>query len=284
MAEPTAATVSEAAAPERDVLLATKLNMPRPGPGLVPRPRLAQRLDDGLRQGLVLVCAPAGYGKTALLADWARNGEHPAAWLLADAGDNDPARFWRHAVAALDRARPGIAEAGRTACSARRTPASFPGAVLVNELAAGHRWGGPWRVRGQLAELRAAELRFTAGEAAALLEQVAGAQSGPCRITMWRRWRRGPRAGPGCSLLACHCAASPTSPAGSIHRRHRYVLDFLAEEVLERQSVEVRTFLLETSVLERLSGSLCDAVTGRSRQPGAAGAGGAGGPVPGAAG
>ena len=72
MTEPTAATVSEAAAPERDVLLATKLNMPRPGPGLVPPPRLAQRLDDGLRRGLVLVCAPAGYGKTVLLADWRR--------------------------------------------------------------------------------------------------------------------------------------------------------------------------------------------------------------------
>ena len=65
---------------------------------------------------------------------------------------------------------------------------------------------------------------------------------------------------------------------------NRYVLDFLAEEVLERQSEQVRTFLLETSVLERLSGPLCDAVTGRSGQPGAAGAGGTGRVVPGAAG
>ena len=138
MAEPTAATVSEAAAPERDVLLATKLNMPRPGPGLVPRPRLAQRLEDGLRRGLVLVCAPAGYGKTVLLADWARNGEHPAAWLSLDTGDNDPARFWPHAVAALDRAHPGIA--GRVGpLLGPPAPASFEGLVtaLVNELAAG---------------------------------------------------------------------------------------------------------------------------------------------------
>ena len=65
---------------------------------------------------------------------------------------------------------------------------------------------------------------------------------------------------------------------------HRYVLDYLAEEVLERQSEQVRTFLLETSVLERLSAAtLCDAVTGRAGQPGAAGAGGAGRAVPGAA-
>ena len=57
-----------------------------------------------------MVCAPAGYGKTVLLADWARRSGHPVAWLSLDAGDNDPARFWRHAVAALDRARPGIGE------------------------------------------------------------------------------------------------------------------------------------------------------------------------------
>ena len=92
------------------MLLATKLHVPGPRPGLVPRPRLAQRLDEGLAQGLVLVCAPAGYGKTVLLADWARQGGSPAGWLSLDAADNDPARFWRHAVAALDRAHPGIEE------------------------------------------------------------------------------------------------------------------------------------------------------------------------------
>ena len=61
----------------------------------MPRPRLAERLDEGLRRGLVLVCAPAGYGKTVLLADWSRRGPRPVAWLSLDAGDNDPARFWR---------------------------------------------------------------------------------------------------------------------------------------------------------------------------------------------
>jgi LuxR family maltose regulon positive regulatory protein len=84
----------------------------------VPRPRLTARLDEGLARGLVLVCAPAGYGKTVLLADWVRHGRQPVAWLSLDAGDNDPARFWRHAVAALDRALPGTGE--RVArCSAR---------------------------------------------------------------------------------------------------------------------------------------------------------------------
>ncbi len=58
----------------QDGLLATKLYVPRPRPGLVSRPRLADRLEEGLARGLVVVCAPAGSGKTVLLADWARRG------------------------------------------------------------------------------------------------------------------------------------------------------------------------------------------------------------------
>ena len=65
---------AEAATSERDALLATKLNVPGVRPDLVPRPRLAQRLDEGQGPGLVLVCAPAGYGKTVLLAEWVRRG------------------------------------------------------------------------------------------------------------------------------------------------------------------------------------------------------------------
>ena len=107
-----------AAAPERDALLATKLHMPGTRPGLVPRPRLAEALDEGLGRGVVLVCAPAGYGKTVLLADWAQRGGLPTAWLSLDAGDNDPARFWRHAVAALDRVHRG-SPGGWPRCSAR---------------------------------------------------------------------------------------------------------------------------------------------------------------------
>src|SRR5689334_15918379 len=78
-----------------DVLLATKLHVPWPRPGFVPRPRLARALGEGLARGRVLVCAPAGSGKTALLADLAGNGGRPVAWLGLDGGDSDPARFWR---------------------------------------------------------------------------------------------------------------------------------------------------------------------------------------------
>jgi LuxR family maltose regulon positive regulatory protein len=201
---------------ERDALLATKLNLPGPQPGHVPRPRLLARLDEALTRGLILICAPAGYGKTVLLTDWARHGGFPVAWLSLDAGDNDPARFWRHVVAALDRACPGTGE--RVApLLGPPAPASFQGLVtaLINELAANqvlvvlddyhvigarqvhdslaflaeHRPAGicvvlasrsdpplplpRLRARGQLAEIRAAELRFTPAEAGELLQHAA---------------------------------------------------------------------------------------------------------------
>ena len=98
-ADPSVAAPAGVALSGQDVLLATKLHVPRPPPGFVPRRRLVHALGDGLARGLVLVCAPAGFGKTALLADWARGGGRPVAWLGLDGGDSDPARFWRYAVA-----------------------------------------------------------------------------------------------------------------------------------------------------------------------------------------
>jgi len=110
MAEPGATTLPTAAAPARDLLLATKLHIPRPRPGFLSRPRLLGLVGDGATRELTLVCAPAGFGKTTLLGDWARRSRRPVAWLSLDQGDNDPARFWRYVAAALDQAQPGTGE------------------------------------------------------------------------------------------------------------------------------------------------------------------------------
>ena len=314
MAEPRAASAAEVAVSGHDVLLATKLHLPRPRPGFVPRPRLAVRLDEGLAHGLVLVCAPAGYGKTVALADWARRSGRPVAWLSLDAGDNDPVRFWRHVVAAVGPARPGVAER-LLPLFGPPPPSSFDGlaAALINELAGqpgddeavlilddyhlidaepvheslsvllehpppglqvvlASRSDPPLplgrlRARGQLAELRAAELRFTADEAAALLQQAAEgagrALSGADVAALTARtegWAAGLQLA-GLSLRGqADAAGFVTAFSGS----HRYVLDYLAGEVLAHLDEQVRDFLLETSVLDRLSGELCDAVTGRA--------------------
>src|SRR5215469_5845909 len=305
--DPSVAAPAGAAMSGQDVLLATKLHVPRPQPGFVPRPRLVQALGAGLARGRVIVCAPAGFGKTALLADWARGDGAPVAWLGLDGGDSDPARFWRYAVAALDRTRPGLA--GRVGLLPAR---SFEGLVtaLINELAAdpgpdevvlvlddyhlvdagpvhesvafllenlppglrvvvSSRADPPLplarlRARGQLAELRAADLRFTPEEAAALLGETAGpglpAVASEALVTRTEGWAAGLQLA-GLSLRGHTDAAGfVTAFSGS----HRFVLDYLADEVLDGQPGQVRAFLLDTSVLDRLSGELCDAVTGRA--------------------
>ena len=315
MAEPsTTAAAPSSVAAERNALLATKLNVPGSRPGLVPRPRLSERLDEGLRRGLVLVCAPAGYGKTVLLAEWAQRCQVPAAWLSLDSGDNDPARFWRHAIAALDRVHAGIG--GRVGpLLGPPAPPSFEPLVtaLINELAAGpggdgvllvlddyhvigsqpvhasvgflleHRPPGlhvalasrsdpplalaRLRARGQLTELRAADLRFTADEAVGLLEQTG---AGPdlalpeAAVAALVARTEGWAAGLQLAALSLRGQEDVARFVAAFTGSHRYVLDYLAEEVLERQSEQVRAFLLETSVLDRLSGELCDAVTGRT--------------------
>ena len=310
MAESQAAPPSAAAAAEQDVLLATKLHVPGPRLGLVARPRLVAALDEGLARGLVLVCAPAGSGKTALLADWVRSAGRPVAWLSLDAADDDPARFWRHVVAALDRARPGIAERAGPLLGPP-APASFEGLVtaLVNDLAqAGedavllvlddyHLIDAPpvhtplafllehlppglrlvlasrsdpplplarLRAGGQLTELRAAELRFTAEETAALLREAIGADLPDAAAAALAARTEGWAAGLQLAALSLRGQADPAGFVAAFSGSHRYVLDYLADEVLAGQAKQVRGFLLETSVLERLSGELCDAVTGRT--------------------
>ena len=311
MAEPPAAAPAGVAASERDALLATKLHVPGQQPGFVPRPRLVQALDEGLARRLILVGAPAGFGKTALLAGWARRGDRPVAWLSLDAGDNDPVRFWRHAVAALDRARPGIGERVG-ALLGPPAPASFAGLVtaLINELAAAPGDGGVLlvlddyhlidagqvheplvfllehlppgvhlvlasrsdpplplarlRAGGQLAELRAGDLRFTAEEAAALLRETAGDALPTEAVGALAARTEGWAAGLQLAGLSLRGRPDVAGFVAAFSGTYRYVLDYLTDEVLEGQTGQVREFLLETSVLERLSGGLCDAVTGRT--------------------
>ena len=319
MAERPAATVPEPAAPVpagrelagRNVLLSTKLHPPGPRPDFLPRPRLAERLDEAIRRGLVLVCAPAGYGKTSLLASWARHCQQPVAWLSLDASDNDPARFWRHAVAALDTVCPGIGERVGPLLGPP-VPQSFEGLVtaLINELAARsgpsdvplvlddyHLVGSQpvhaslgflldhlppglhpvlasradpplalarLRARGQLTELRDGELRFTADEAAAFLRETAGAELPAAAVAALTARTEGWAAGLQMAALSLRGQPDVDRFVAAFTGSHRFVLDYLTEEVLEHQPEQMRAFLLETSVLQRLSGPLCDAVTVRA--------------------
>jgi LuxR family maltose regulon positive regulatory protein len=291
------------------VLLATKLHVPRLRPGFVPRPRLLERLAEGMERDLVLLCTSPGFGKTTLMADWARRGQRPVAWLSLDAGDNDPVRFWRHVGAALNEAHSGVAR--RVAALLQGPPpTSFDAVVttLVNELAEvpdevvlvlddyhliqaplvhasfglllehlpaslrlvlASRADPPLplarlRARGQLAELREHDLRFTQGEAAALLREAAGPEVPESAVAALEGRTEGWAAGLQLAALSLRGHPDPAGFVTTFSGSHRHVLDYLAEEVLDRQPEPLRGFLLQTSVLERLSGPLCDAVTGRT--------------------
>jgi LuxR family maltose regulon positive regulatory protein len=290
-------------------LLTTKLFVPRTPAGFVFRPRLVEQLDEGSARELVLVCAPAGFGKTALLADWSQRRKRPVAWLSLDAADNDPVRFWRHVAAALDRVRPGVAERVGPLL-ARPSPTSFDGFVsaLINELVdhpdpvvlvlddyhlieaesvhasllfllehvpAGLqlvlacRADPPLplarlRGRGKLAELRTLELRFTDAEAAALLREAVGQDLGDDAVAALAARTEGWAAGLQLAALSLQGQSDVAQFVATFSGSHRYVLDYLTTEVLERQPEPVGAFLLETSVLDRLCGELCDVVTGRT--------------------
>ncbi len=137
MTEPPTSSADLTAPRARDELLATKVNIPRTRPDRLARARLFQRLDEGMARALALVCTPAGFGKTTLLAHWATNTNRAVAWLSLDPDHNDPARFWRYVVAALDRAREGLGEQLRPLLTAP-TPLSGHGVVtaLINQFQA----------------------------------------------------------------------------------------------------------------------------------------------------
>ena len=91
-------------------LLVTKLYVPPPQPGVVPRPHLIARLDEGLHRKLTLISAPAGFGKTTLVSEWVATGGRPTAWMSLDEADRDPPRFLSYLIAALRTVAPEIGE------------------------------------------------------------------------------------------------------------------------------------------------------------------------------
>jgi LuxR family maltose regulon positive regulatory protein len=309
MAEPPIAPLDLAAPGARDELLATKVNIPRTRPDRLARSRLLQPLEEGLGQALILVCTPAGFGKTTLLADWATSTAMPVAWLSLDPDDNDAGRFWRYVVAALDRVVEGLGEHLLPGLSpASGTSSQGVVTALINRLQAhsdefalvlddyhvieepvihdslGFLLSHPplrlhlviasrsdpplpvarLRASGQLAELRAADLRFTPEEAAAFLREVWKLDLPVQTIAALEGRTEGWVVGLQLAALSLQGRPDPDAFLDAFTGTHRYVLDYLTEEVLERQPDAVRSFLLQTSILERLCGPLCDAVTGGS--------------------
>jgi LuxR family transcriptional regulator, maltose regulon positive regulatory protein len=292
-------------------LLATKLYIPASRRRVVLRPRLVERLNEGLAAGhrLSLVSAPAGFGKTTLVSEWVAGCGRPVAWLSLDAGDSDPNRFLTYVIAALQTVAPGIG-AGVVAVLQSPQPtslestltallndvATIPSAVvlvlddyhvldakpvddalafLVEHLppqlhlviATREDPALPLarlRARGQLTELRAADLRFTPSEAADFLNQVMGLNLTADDIAALETRTEGWIAGLQLAAISLQGREDVAGFIRSFAGSHHFVLDYLVEEVLQRQPESIQTFLLRTSILDRLCGPLCDAVMSES--------------------
>ncbi|MBU4449659.1 MAG: LuxR C-terminal-related transcriptional regulator [Proteobacteria bacterium] len=116
-------------------ILATKLYIPPPRPKVVLRPRLLERLNDGLHRKLTLISAPAGFGKTTLLSEWIHQSEIPVAWISLDKGDSDPVHFLNYLIAALQTLEVSIGKAALTILqSPQPPPVEFVITNLINEI------------------------------------------------------------------------------------------------------------------------------------------------------
>lgn len=288
-------------------ILTTKLYLPPPRPKVVLRPRLIERLNEGLSSDckLTLISAPAGFGKTTLVGEWIATHGCSVAWLSLDEGDNDPARFLSYLVVALQTIKTGIGKGLLAALQSPQPPStesilttllneittiqdSFILALddyhvidseqidqaitfLLEHLPPQMRLviatredpqlpQARLRAHGQLTELRADDLRFTSAEAAEFLNGVMGLNLSGEDIAALETRTEGWIVGLQLAALSMRDRQDASSFIKSFTGSHRFVLDYLVEEVLGRQPESVQTFLLRTSILNRMCGPLCDAV------------------------
>ena len=289
-------------------LIETKFFVPTLRRGHVSRAAALLVLERSAEARLTLVSAPAGFGKTTLLAEWLRLpafADRKVAWLSLDDGDRDPATFITYALTALERVLPGVATpslALLSAAPARIEPAL---AALLNGLASTaddvwlvlddyHLVDGPeigeavrflidhlpsqahimigtradpafplsrLRARGQLAEVRARDLRFSQSEATSYLAG-SGVELTSQDIAALTARTEGWIAALQLAALSLRGHEDVSEFVRRFAGDDRYLVDYLIEEVLAQQPDQVRDFLLKTSILTRLSAPLCDAILG----------------------
>jgi LuxR family maltose regulon positive regulatory protein len=289
-------------------LVQTKLYIPKLRRSLVARPRLSGRLGLGAESRLTLVSAPAGFGKTTLLAEWlAATPERSVAWLSLEESERQPASFWTYVITALQAVAPAVGGSALELLQSGQPPIETVLTAVLNELGAVpddlwlvlddyHLVDGPdlqagmtfllehlppqvhlvistredpalplarLRARGELVEVRAADLRFTPEEAAAYLNKAMGLALTARDVAALEGRTEGWIAALQLAALSLQGRDDVAGFIAGFAGDDRYIVDYLAEEVLARQPEHVQQFLLQTSILSRLNGSLCDAVTGQ---------------------
>ncbi len=291
-------------------LILTKISMPAARTRILQRTRLVDSLAENSGAGLTLVCAPAGYGKSTLLAEWARSEGQKGiavAWYALDPSDDSPLSFGTYLVAGLTRALGSNPELEQIAQLLRSSPeldlqrilrhlinaiaASGRECLLVLDdyqmigspaihsalalllehlpekmrLAIGSRSDPPLplarlRARGELLEIRADRLNFTLEETARFLKEVMRLDLPAEWIAVLEDRTEGWIAGLQLAALSLSGRTDKESLISSFRGSHRYLVDYLLEEVFTHQPEPVQRFLLSTSILDRMCAPLCDAL------------------------
>ncbi|MGE5224854.1 MAG: LuxR C-terminal-related transcriptional regulator [Omnitrophica WOR_2 bacterium] len=286
-------------------LLTTKLSIPYLRSRLVARPRLIQKLNQGVECGFVLVSAPAGYGKSTLLSAWLGSLEAPAVWYSLDDGDNDPVQFLSYLATALGKVEPQAGEI--LTHSLRSSPTPVVDTLLtpvINQLsqvkepfwlilddyhliqnqvvhqlirfliehrpaplhlAIATRADPPLhlsslRARSGMVELRLADLRFTLEESVDFFNHTMGVRISLEDVARITARTEGWIAGLQIAALSMQNTEDISGFITAFTGSHHPIFDYLLEEILERQSPEIRRFLLKTSILEQITAPLCEAL------------------------
>ena len=290
-------------------MAATKLRPPAPPSRLVERTRLDVILDAGIGEGvpLMLISAPAGSGKSTLVAAWASARAEPVAWLQVEDSDSDPAGFWSFLVAAVGRCLPDFAAIVKPVVIGSQGDDRVVVPAMVNALVDNgeplvvviddyhlidnpdvHRGVerlldlcparltlvlstrvdppfrlGRMRVRNRIKEVRAHDLRFASDEALSLLGTVGSALL-PERLDDLCSRTEGWAAGLVLAGLSMERAPDLDRFVDAFRGDDQLVVSYLSDELLAAMGAGERQRLLETAVLDHLSGPLVDAVTGSS--------------------
>jgi len=286
-------------------ILSTKLFIPEPRKGLVVRKRLFNKLDAEADKKLILISAPAGFGKSTLVSSWAHASGKNIAWLSLDSDDNQIARFLLYLIAALQKIDNTIGEeAAQILALNIQVP---PGVILpnlINDLDKVPRdlflvledfhsisshsiheavafllehcprtlhmvittRSDPLlpiarlRARGQMIELRTADLRFTNSEALQFLNDSMGLLLDEEMIVRLEARTEGWITGLQMAALSMRDRENKQQFIEDFSGSNRYIMDYLLEEVLANHPVEIQCFLLYTSILKRFSAPLCNAL------------------------
>lgn len=286
-------------------IISTKLHIPLLPSYLVPRLRLTAKLESGHPRKLILVSAPAGFGKTSLIAEWANQSLENClvSWVHLDEHENELFRFLSYIVAALQAHQKDFGEA---ALSGLQSIPPAPGQAvltsLINEIASLQRElvlilddyhlivANPiheavafliehlpanmrlvittrtdpplpihrLRARRQMTEIRAEDLRFNSEETRILLEGILHTSISTEDITALESRVEGWVAGLQMLALSVQGRQDFHEFITTFSGSHRYIMDYLTEEIYNQQPPYIQEFLLRTSILDRLSGALCD--------------------------